>query len=118
MRPKEYYATLPLMALLIDDGDNFVKLFAERESDMQELLLAFMEVGGTIVTTTSPNGLREYDAMTDVLKEAESGIALGNPNDQTTFEIYSRGSKADIEIGYLCGSGDPIKIKIPLVQKV
>jgi S-DNA-T family DNA segregation ATPase FtsK/SpoIIIE len=115
MRPKEFYSKFPKVCLIIDDGDSFLRIFSDKEREMGDLVAGFLEVGGTAVTSLHPNGLRGYSDVAGILKEVQSGLVLGNPNDQSIFEYYDRRTKAENGIGYLCGNGEPLRIKLPLV---
>jgi len=117
LRPRDFLASQPPTLLLIDDGDNFIELCKQKSMEVEALLPKVVEVGITIITTTLPSKLRGYDAVTKSLKEAQAGVALGNPGDQNVFQILSpRAYKPSPEIGFWYKRGDVRQVKMPLMD--
>jgi len=118
LRAREFFATQPPTLLLIDDGDNFIELCKQKSLEVEALLPKIIESGITIITTSLPSKLKGYDSVTKALKDAQSGVALGSPGDQSIFQILSpRGYKPSSEMGFWYKRGDVRQIKIPLMDK-
>lgn len=115
IRPRDFYSRLEPAILLVDNGEKMIDVCKDIESEMGDTLKRFLAVGGSIITTAQPR-FRGRDDITSILCEAVTGMVLGNPRDQTDFDItVDRNTKAVKDIGYLCGGNEPIKVKLPLV---
>ena len=116
MRLKEYCKTLAPMAVLIEDGDYFIDLCKGCKKEMEALIPQVLEYGITIVVATLPGKLRGFDDITKLLKESQSGVVLGQPEDQSILRMSApRRYKAQVDIGFWYQRGDFKQIKIPLV---
>lgn len=117
MRLKEYCrSSLPVSAIIIDDADYFIDMCKIYKSDMEKLLQAVLEVGMSVIATTIPSKLRGYDDLTKQLKDSQSGVVLGHPDDQSIFKISApRHYKPQMEFGYWYQRGIFKQIKIPVV---
>lgn len=118
VRPRDFYAKLPAALLLIDDGDRFVELCKPIAMDMEKLILQAGECGICIITATQPTKLRGYDNISKKLKDAQTGIILGNPAEQTLLVMQPmRGYRQQVDMGFLYFRGSAKQIKIPLVPQ-
>jgi len=116
MRTREFFASQSPVLVLIDDGDNFIELCKSKARDMEELIPKAMEAGITFIVTTHPSRLRGYDNLTKVLKDTQAGMVLGNPSEQSVFQIQApRGYKAIQDIGFWYKRSDICMVKLPLV---
>lgn len=112
--PRDFYATLTPTVIIIDDVDNFVETVKPVAGDMEKLISSLSEVGICIVATTVPTKLRGFDNITKVIKEARSGVVLGNPTDQMLLPVSAeRGYKGRLDMGFLVEHGVSKKIMIP-----
>ena len=117
MRAREFNASQPPALVLIDDGDNFVELCRNKAKEMEALVPKAMEVGVVFIVTTHPSKLRGYDNLSKILKDTQAGIALGNPSDQSIFNIQSpRGYKPVADIGFWYKRGDVCQVKLPFIN--
>lgn len=117
MKIKDYCAKAPALLMLIDDGDNFVELTKGEAKRVEELLRKAAGYGVTVITTTMPGRLRGFDNITKLLKDAQSGIILGNPAEQNIFMLPPmRGYKPQTDKGFLFFRGSIKNIKIPLIK--
>lgn len=116
MRLKDFCRTLPAVSLLIDDSDNFVEMCKGHKKEIEALLPQAMEYGLSVVATTAPNKLRGFDDLTKILKDSQSGIILGQPDEQSIFRIMApRKYKSQNDSGFWYQRGSFKQIKIPLV---
>ena len=118
MRLRDYCKLFPMVPLLIDDADNFIDMCKGQKKEMETLLPEALEYGITIVATTVPNKLRGFDDLTKLFKESQSGIILGQPDDQSIFRIIApRKYKPQNDAGFWYQRGSFKQIKIPLIQE-
>ncbi len=116
-RPKDFYAALPRVSILIDDADYFVECCAGCAKEMEALLPEALVVGVYIYSTTAPSKMRGYDPVTKLLKDTTHGVLLGNPSDQSIFIVPSiRGYKPQVDMGMIARMGQQVMIKIPQVE--
>lgn len=116
MRPREFFAKLPTVLFLIDDGDRFIELCKPVAMDMEKLILQAGDCGICIITATQPTKLRGYDNITKKLKETQTGIVLGNPGEQNLLIMPPmRGYRQQVDMGFLYVRGKVKQIKIPLI---
>jgi S-DNA-T family DNA segregation ATPase FtsK/SpoIIIE len=116
VRQKEFFASLDPGVLLIDDGDYFSSLTNAGSHEVAETLRRFAFVGGSVVTGASPSGLRDYSDVSNYLKEAMSGVALGDPTEQAFFDMYKYKVKPEISIGFIYSAGDVVRVKMPQMR--
>ena len=65
-----------------------------------------------------PAKLRGYDNITKVLRNVQSGLVLGNPGEQSIFQVAPpRGYKNIIDIGFWYRRGDVGQVKLPLYNR-
>lgn len=114
--PKDFYSKLEPTYLLIDDVDNFIDSVKNIAKEANELVCKLEDVGISIIATTTPNRLRGFDDITKYIKATQSGIVLGNPNEQTLLNVdVERGYKSRIDIGFIIDRGITYKTMIPKV---
>jgi len=117
MKIREFCMTQPSVLVLIDDGEYFVELCALKSSEMEALFPKAMEVGITFISTTHPSRMRGYDNLTKILRNSQTGLVLGNPGDQSVFQVSPpRGYKAIPDIGFWYKRGEICQVKLPLVE--
>jgi S-DNA-T family DNA segregation ATPase FtsK/SpoIIIE len=115
-RPKDFYSKLPPVIMLIDDADRFIEICKPIAQKMEQLITQAVDCGICIVASTLPSRLRGYDNISKLLKEAQSGIILGNPTEQSLFSFQApRGYKQQPDMGFLYSRGSGRLIKIPLI---
>ena len=117
MRIREFCATQPVITVLIDDAENFIDLCKAKALEMETLIARAMEVGIVVIATTLPTKLRGYDVLTKIFKEAQNGLVLGSPNEQTLIQVQApRDYKAKADIGFWFKRGDFRQVKLPFMQ--
>jgi len=116
LRQREFNASQPPILVLIDDGDNFIGLCGSKAKEIENLIPKAVDCGINFITTTLPSKMRGYDNVTKLLKDAQGGIVLGNPGDQSIFQITApRGYKTVADIGFWFKRGDVRQVKLPLI---
>jgi S-DNA-T family DNA segregation ATPase FtsK/SpoIIIE len=113
LRPKDFYSSLPHASLIIDEGDNFVRVLGSR-FDAPDILNAFTETGGSIFTACTPAVLG-YDDLSKFLKTTSHAVLLGNPNEQLVYNFPLSKPIMGIDIAYLYKNGSITRVKLPLV---
>jgi S-DNA-T family DNA segregation ATPase FtsK/SpoIIIE len=116
MLPREYYRTLEPVSLVIDDAENFIKVFSAIEADMGGVLKRLITTGGSLFVSVLNTGIKTYGGtIPDIFREGQRGVVLGSPNEQNIFQMQAGLSRVrgDVKIGYICGYGEPVKVKTP-----
>jgi hypothetical protein len=117
MLPREYYRTLEPVSLVIDDAENFIKVFSAIESDMGGVLKRLITTGGSLFVSVLNTGIKTYGGtIPDIFREGQRGVVLGAPSEQRIFDGFNMRIKSEQSIGYLCINGMHIKIKLPLIR--
>ena len=117
LRMRDYFKREPMLALWIDAAERLPHWCQAKANDWEHLLRAALELGVTIVATASSTQLGSYDAVSKLLREAQSGVIFGAPDEQTVFRlpgIRSRSSGPDTALLY--ERGRVFEIKIPLAE--
>jgi len=116
MRLKDFLLTQPKVAVLIDDGENFLGLCKAKLADMEKLMPKAIELGIVFITTTLPTKMKGFEAIVKILRDTQAGLVLGNPSDQAFVQMpIIRNYKATPEIGFWYKRGDVRKIKLPFM---
>jgi S-DNA-T family DNA segregation ATPase FtsK/SpoIIIE len=116
LRPREFLKSLPPVVVLIDEVENFVELTKPKGADMERLFTRATQLGIGFIATTTPQKLKGYDNITNLIKVAGSGLALGNPGDQHMLTMQvARTYVPTKEIGFVSKRGEVSKVKMPLV---
>ena len=114
MSLKMFCRGLPLTVIVIDDGDYFINICKSIKTDMERLLQKALDYGISIIVGTTPTGLRSFDELARILKDSNSGIVLGSPDEQSFLRIpVVRNYKPVPGMGFIFKSGDVKKIHIP-----
>ena len=117
LRMRDYFRREPKLALWIDAAERLPHWCQAKANDWEQLLRAALELGVTIVATASSTQLGTYDALSKLLREAQSGVIFGAPDEQTVFRlpgIRSRSSGPDTALLY--ERGRVSEIRIPLAD--
>lgn len=113
VRAKEFYASIEEACILVDNADTLVEKSSKMEKDMAEAVSGAIDTGIGLVTTTVPGRLRGYDALTQMLREAQYGIVLGNPMEQSYFTMPAiRGYQPAVNKGFVVAQSRVSEIKI------
>ncbi|MDR2600044.1 MAG: type VII secretion protein EssC [Oscillospiraceae bacterium] len=113
---RDFIASQPPVVVVIDDGDNFIELCKMKSSDMERLITRAKDVGVPFIVTTLPTKMRGYGGITDILKDNQAGIALGNPNEQSVLPIKAPNRYKPVQdIGFYLKRGDVRQFKLPFI---
>lgn len=113
VRAKEFYVSLEESCILIDNADMLVEKSSKMEKDVAEAINDALDTGIGLVTTTVPGRLRGYDALTQMLREAQYGVVLGNPMEQSYFTMPAvRGYQPAVDKGFMVAQSKVLEIKI------
>lgn len=117
LRLREFCYSLESMVIIIDEVDIFIEFCKSRKQEWEKLIPKAMEYGIAFVVSAVFSKLRGFDDLTRYIKEAQSGMVLGSPDDQSVFRIPSiRNYKPQIEIGFIYKKGITQKVKIPQIR--
>ena len=117
LRPREFFAGLSPIVIIIDDADRFIDLCKSIASKMEVILAQAIECGVCIIATTLASRLRGYDNITKLLKDTQNGIIFGNPVEQSIFSLQPpRGYHQLVDMGFIYSRGDYKLIKLPYVK--
>jgi len=116
LRAKEFCATQPLVLVAIDDADNFIDLSKNKAAEIEKLISTAMELGIAFIVTSLPSKLKGFDNITKLLRNAQAGIVLGSPADQSLLPVPPpRGYKPLPDIGFWYKRGDIRQVKLPFM---
>ena len=117
--PRQFYASLPSVCVLIDDFDNFVELLKGcGESNAEALIRESMATGVCYVATSLSSRMKGFDELSKVFKETTSGLILGSPIAQTVWQVPTVGYKPRPDSALLYNKGVAAPVKVPLVEGV
>lgn len=115
-RLRDFCFTLENFVILIDEADIFIELCSTNKSNWEKLIPKAMEYGIAFVVTAVFSKLRGFDDLTRYIKEAQSGVVLGAPDDQSVFRLPTiRNYKPQPDIGFCHKKGSTYRMKIPQV---
>lgn len=115
--PRQFYASLPVVCVVIDDFDNFIEMLkASKVPDAETLIRNSMITGVCYVATSLSSRMKGFDDLSKLFKEATSGIILGSPLSQTVWQVSGVGKyKPRPDTALLYKKGDTVQIKVPLI---
>ena len=119
MKQREYVAAHPPMLVFIDDGDYFIELTKPMSTEMLALINKAKDIGFVFIIASLSSKLRGFGDMLTTLKDTQSGIVLGAPNDQSNALLPIagfRGVKAIPNIGFWSKRGDDRRVMLPLME--
>ena len=104
-----------LATLIIDDADYFIKICKSIKTDMEKLIPTALDYGISIILTTAPGKLKDFDELTRTFKNPASGIVLGSPEEQSFLRVpIIRNYKPLVGVGFIVKMSEVKKIHIPL----
>lgn len=83
--PKEFYASLEPLYIVIDDADEFAEKYKELQKNILECLTLAAETGCGIIVTINSNKTKGYDDISKFFKNTTDGILLGSPGTTSIF---------------------------------
>lgn len=83
--PREFYASLPVCALIIDDTDDFAEQCSAFAGEIEECLTMAAETGILIVAATQSGRKKGFDEVTKWFKTATAGMLVGSPGMMSVF---------------------------------
>lgn len=115
--PKLYYEQQSNVVVLVEEWDDFAEYMEDYDTEQVQAVMSTLDQCGiTLITTATSGRLRGYDPVTQYIKEAMYGVILGNPSEQSVFDVpYMRDTNLDVSLGYTVAKGKLTKIKMPLV---
>ena len=113
---REFCMELTQVVIVIDDIERFINLCKDIRADLEKLIPKLLDYGISIVEAVTPNELRGFDELTKKLKDVNSGVVLGIPDEQSFIRMpVIRNYKFVIGTGFVFKGGDIKKVKIPLI---
>ena len=113
---REYCMELTQVVIVIDDIERFINLCKDIRTDLEKLIPKLLDYGISIVEAVTPNELRGFDDLTKKLKDINSGVVLGIPDEQSFIRMpVIRNYKFVPGTGFVFKGGDIKKVKIPLI---
>lgn len=112
--PRAYYTSLPKVCVVMDDADYFIDLLKPIK-EAEAILSDCLQVGVNFIVATASTKMKGYDNVTKLLKETQSGIVLGIPNEQNFLPSpILRGIRRQVDTGFVYRNGELTQIKIPI----
>lgn len=119
LRMREYFREEAPCALWIDGAERFPLWCQAKTAQWEALLRAAMEVGIAIVAAASSIQFSSYDGVSKFLREAQSGVVFGSPDEQNVFRVSGyRAKPQSIETALLFERGRSMEIQIPLAPSL
>ena len=117
LAPRQFYASLPAVCVVIDDFDNFIEMLKESKVPNAEALVReSLTVGICYVAASLSSRMKGFDELSKLFKEATSGVILGAPISQTIWQVSGIGGyKPRQDSALLYRKGELVQIKVPLV---
>ena len=113
---REFCMELTQVVIVIDDIERFINLCKDIRTDLEKLIPKLLDYGVSIVEAVTPNELRGFDDLTKKLKDINSGVVLGIPDEQSFIRMpVIRNYKFVPGTGFVFKGGDIKKVKIPLI---
>ena len=104
-----------LATLIIDDADYFIKICKSIKTDMEKIIPTALDYRISIILTTAPGKLKDFDELTRTFKNPASGIVLGSPEEQSFLRVpIIRNYKPLVGVGFIVKMSEVKKIHIPL----
>lgn len=83
--PKEFYAALEPVYIVIDDTDEFAENFKTLGKEMAECLRLAADTGCSIIASIHSTKSKAFDEVSKFFKTTTDGILLGNPGATSIF---------------------------------
>ena len=113
---REFCMELTQVVIVIDDIERFINLCKDIRTALEKLIPKLLDYGISIVEAVTPNELRGFDDLTKKLKDINSGVVLGIPDEQSFIRMpVIRNYKFVPGTGFVFKGGDIKKVKIPLI---
>ena len=113
LRMRDYFRREPMLAVWIDAAERLPLWCQAKANEWERLLRTATELGTAVVATVSSSQLGSYDAVSKLLREAQSGVIFGAPDEQTLFRLPGlrpRAPEPDTALVYERGRVSEIKI--------
>ncbi|MCL2034944.1 MAG: type VII secretion protein EssC [Oscillospiraceae bacterium] len=118
LSPRQFYASLPTVCVVIDDFDNFIEMLKESKVPNAEALVReSLTVGICYIATSLSSRMKGFDELSKLFKEATSGLILGAPISQTIWQVSGIGGyKPRQDSALLYRKGELVPVKVPLMD--
>lgn len=83
--PKDFYAALKPVYIVIDDTDEFAENFKALAKEMTECLRLAMDTGCGIIAAVHSTKTKAFDEVSKLFRTTTDGILLGNPGATSIF---------------------------------
>ena len=111
--PKDFYASLEPMYIVIDDVDELVEKYKEYQKNILECLRLAAETGCGIIATINSTKAKGYDELSKFFKTTTDGILIGNPAGVSIFPTVSSKQIPILGEGLLYHNGTFERLLLP-----
>lgn len=111
--PKEFYAGLGPVYIVIDDTDEFAENFKALGKEIAECLRLAMDTGCGIIAAVHSTKSKGFDEVSKLFKTATDGILLGNPGATSVFPTVPAKLLPPMGEGLLYHSGNFEQVLLP-----
>lgn len=111
--PKEFYAGLAPVYIVIDDTDEFAENYKMYGKEMAECLRLAMDTGCGIIATMHSTKSKAFDEVSKLFRTTTDGILLGNPGATSIFPTVSARQFPAMGEGLLYHGGNFEQILLP-----
>ena len=111
--PKEFYASLEPVYIVIDDTDEFAENFKALGKEIAECLRLAMDTGCGIIAAMHSTKSKGFDEISKLFKTTTDGILLGNPGATSVFPTVPAKQLPAMGEGLLYHSGNFEQVLLP-----
>ena len=115
--PREYFAKLTPVYLIVDDTDDFASYFnALVQNDVAKLLESAVTAGICAVFTANSGKFKGFDPISKVIKNTTNGLMVGSQGTSAVFPISNMQAMPEQKDGLLWHEGSYIRIRLPKAE--
>jgi len=111
--PKDFYASLDEVYIVIDDADEFAERFAAIGKKMAECLRLAADTGCGIIATVHSTKSKGFDEISKFFKATTDGILIGNPGVTSILPAVAARQLPAMGEGLLYQNGSYEKLLLP-----
>ncbi|NLL78921.1 MAG: hypothetical protein GX234_03855 [Clostridiales bacterium] len=115
--PREFYAALPVCALIIDDTDDFAEQCSAFAGEIEECLTMAADTGVLIAAATQSGRKKGFDEVTKWFKTAAAGMLVGSPGMMSVFPNVPARELPVLGEGLLYSQGSYERLLLPRYEE-
>ncbi len=111
---KDYFASLPVVMLVISEWEEFIAAAEKvKELNVELILVEANKVNVSILVSANSSRFKGYDSLSKYMRDTLYGVVTGDVNNQSVFSFNKRiPSDMTLGVGYIISKGEVVKIQI------